>query len=141
MVQLSTFTAWAICAIEAVQAFPNLPLNTEGNKIIDSTGASFKYAGTNWPGHGEVMVPEGLQYQSIEKIVSDIKSLGMNSIRLTYAIQMVDQIFDNNGNDIDIKTAFTNGLGDDGADVLAKVLSSNPQFTESTTRLQVGLHR
>lgn len=37
------------------------------------------------------MVPEGLQYQSVETIVSKIKSLGMNSIRLTYATELIDQ--------------------------------------------------
>jgi hypothetical protein len=87
-----------------------------------------------------VMVPEGLQYQSIETIVSDIKSLGMNVVRLTYAIEMIDQIYDNNGEDIDLHSAFVDALGDDnGTSVLADVLTNNPQFTESTRRLEVYL--
>lgn len=32
------------------------------------------------------MIPEGLQYQPIAAIVSKIRSLGMNAIRLTYAV-------------------------------------------------------
>jgi hypothetical protein len=86
------------------------------------------------------MVPEGLQYQSIEDVISDIKSIGMNAIRLTYATELVDQIYDNDGKDVDIKTAFEQGLGkENGTIVLAKVLKNNPSFTAETTRLEVRL--
>lgn len=119
-------------------SFPSLPLVVEGPNMIDSTGAVIKVAGTNWPGHNDVMVPEGLQYKSIHDIVSDVKSLGMNVIRLTFAIEMVDQIFDNDGDDIDLQTAFSDALGEDvGATVLAQVLSNNPQFTAATKRIEV----
>lgn len=121
-------------------AFPNLPFVADGPKIVDTTGASLKFAGTNWPGHGQVMIPEGLQYQSIETIVADIKSLGMNAIRLTYAIEMVDEIYANDGEDIDLRTAFISGLGEqNGTARLADVLAKNPQFTEQTTRLEVRI--
>lgn len=107
--------------------------------MVDASNNTIKYAGTNWPGHGEVMVPEGLQFQSISKIVSDIKSLGMNVIRLTYAIEMIDQIYDNGGEDISLETAFTAGLGDtNGATVLNQVLANNPTFTAATTRLEAS---
>jgi hypothetical protein len=56
------------------------------------------------------MVPEGLQYESIQSIVSKIKSLGMNVIRLTYAIEMIDDILDDGG-DVSIRTAFQRALG------------------------------
>lgn len=119
--------------------FSNVPFKTDGPNIVDGSGATVKLAGTNWPGHGEVMVPEGLQYQSIETIASGIKSLGMNVVRLTYSIELVDQIYDNDGNDIDLETAFTKGLGtENGTAVLDKVLANNPQFTKSTTRLEVS---
>ncbi|CAH0026291.1 unnamed protein product [Clonostachys rhizophaga] len=138
MFLLNTSAALAALFASMVTAFPNLPFVVDGPKMIDTTGASVKFAGTNWPGHGEVMIPEGLQYQSIEKIVSDIKSLGMNAVRLTYAIEMIDQIYANDGEDIDIKTAFTAGLGaTNGTVALNSVLANNPQFTESTTRLEV----
>lgn len=120
-------------------AFPNLPFVTDGPNIVDTTGASLKFAGTNWPGHGQVMIPEGLQYQSIETIVAGIKSLGMNIVRLTFAIEMVDEIYANGGEDIDLSTAFISALGDqNGPAVLADVLANNPQFTEQTTRLEVS---
>ena len=63
----------------------------------------------------------------------------MNVVRLTFAIEMVDQIVDNGGNDIPIQTAFVNALGqENGTAVYNKVVKSNPSFGPSTTRLQVG---
>lgn len=122
----------------ATADWPNGPLVTSGRWIKDASGRTVTYAGTNWPGHGEVMIPEGLQYQSIETIVSKLKSIGMNAIRLTYAIQMIDEIYDNGGKDTDLKTSFTKGLGSaNGTAVYNKVLAKNPQFNASTTRLDV----
>lgn len=68
--------------------WPYAPFTTSGRDIVNSRGDVVQYAGINWPGHGEAMVPEGLQYQSIETIVSRVKGLGMNVIRLTYAIEV-----------------------------------------------------
>ncbi|KAL4727944.1 hypothetical protein ACLX1H_004643 [Fusarium chlamydosporum] len=119
-------------------AWPNGPFKTSGRWIVNANGDKISLAGANWPGHGEVMVPEGLQYQSIKDVISDIKGIGMNAIRLTYAIEMVDQIYDNDGKDIDIKTAFEQGLGkENGTIILEKVLKNNPSFTPETTRLEV----
>lgn len=119
-------------------AWPFGPFVTEGQYIKNTLNESVVYAGTNWPGHGEVMIPEGLQYQSIETIVSKIKSIGMNSVRLTYAIELIDQIYENGGVDIPIGTAFINALGsENGTKVLNQVMDKNPSFTPYTTRLQV----
>lgn len=83
-----------------------------------------------------VQIPEGLQYQSIESIVSMIKSLGMNVVRLTYAIEMVDDIFSNKNSTL--SAALDNALGSvNGSIVLQQILSHNPSFTASTTRLEV----
>ncbi|KAM7217492.1 Glycoside hydrolase superfamily [Rhypophila decipiens] len=122
--------------------WPNGPFVTDGRNIRDTTGANIKYAGVNWPGHGEVMIPEGLQYQSIATIVSKIGSssggIGLNAIRLTFAIQMVDEIYANGGKDITLQKAFVQGLGQtNGTRVLNQVLAKNPQFTVNTTRLEV----
>ncbi|KAK3306190.1 glycoside hydrolase superfamily [Chaetomium strumarium] len=118
--------------------WPNGPFVTSGHWIVDASGKNLTYAGTNWPGHADVMIPEGLQYQSIETIVQKIKSLGMNAVRLTFAIQMVDEIYANGGRDITIQRAFVQALGQaNGIKVLNQVLAKNPQFTPSTTRLQV----
>lgn len=142
IMQLLLYLLGAACAFHIrhknQHVFPGLPFITDGPKIVDASGATLKYAGTNWPGHGPVMVPEGLQYQSIKTIVSDIKGLGMNVIRLTYAIQMIDEIYNNGQEDIDLQTAFSQGLGEEnGTMVLEAVLANNPQFTVSTKRLEV----
>ena len=118
--------------------WPNTPHVTSGRWIRDSTGANITYAGTNWPGHTDVMIPEGLQYQSIETIVTKVKSLGMNTIRLTYAIQMIDEIYTNSGKDITLQKAFVQALGQtNGTRVLNQMLAKNPNFNTSTTRLEV----
>ena len=76
----------------------NLPLSTRGKDIIDSNDNTFYYMGTNWPGHQELMIPEGLQHASVAEIVSWIPKLGLNSVRMTFAIEMVDDIYSNNTN-------------------------------------------
>lgn len=119
------------------QAWPNGPFKTSGPNIVDAHGNTVTYAGVNWPGAADVMIPEGLQYSSIQDIVSKIKSLGMNVVRLTYAIEMIDNIFDT-GSDIPLSTALETALGADNATiVLDQILSHNPSFTASTTRLEV----
>ncbi|KAH7064111.1 glycosyl hydrolase family 5 protein-like protein/cellulase [Paraphoma chrysanthemicola] len=117
-------------------AFPNVPFKTSDRWVLDSTGANFTYVGVNWPGAGEVMIPEGLQYQSIASIVSKIKSLNMNVVRLTFAIEMIDDIKDRGG-DVKIQAAFQKALGSNGEAAYQKVIKNNPQFGASTTRLQV----
>lgn len=129
-----------LCAVALpaiVSAFPNAPFVTQGQWVHDSTGENFTYVGVNWPGAGEVMIPEGLQYQSVASIASKIKSLGMNSVRLTFAIELIDDIKDNGG-DVTIQNAFKKALGNaNGTTVYNQVIKNNPQFGASTTRLQV----
>jgi hypothetical protein len=120
------------------QCWPDGPLVTSGRWIHNSKGDNVTYAGVNWPGAADVMIPEGLQYASIESIVTGIKSLGMNAIRLTFAIEMIDDILDEGG-DVTLSAAFTRALGSaDGTIIYNKVLKNNPQFNSSTSRLQVS---
>ncbi|KAK5657509.1 hypothetical protein OQA88_3081 [Cercophora sp. LCS_1] len=122
----------------AAAAWPNTPHVTSGRWVRDATGTNITYAGTNWPGHADVMIPEGLQYLSVENITLRIKSLGMNTVRLTYAIQMIDEIYSNGGKDISLQQAFAQALGQtNGTRILNQVLAKNPSFTASTTRLEV----
>ncbi|KAL2275088.1 hypothetical protein FJTKL_02539 [Diaporthe vaccinii] len=135
---LRWLVAAALSATSAAQSWPNGPFVTEGSSIRDASGNQVTYAGVNWPGAAETMVPEGLQYQSIETIVSKIKSLGMNSIRLTYATELIDQIYTNNMTDISIEQSFISALGqDNGTEIFNKVTAKNPSFSSNTTRLQV----
>ncbi|MCJ1324475.1 hypothetical protein MMC10_001137 [Thelotrema lepadinum] len=83
------------------------------------------------------MLPEGLQYNSVANIVSMVKGLGMNVIRLTYAIEMIDDIESNSPNQ-SLQNTLTNALGaENGSTVLQQILNNNPSFTENTTRLEV----
>ncbi|KAI2627818.1 glycoside hydrolase [Hypoxylon sp. NC1633] len=117
--------------------WPNGPFVTSGRWIQDAAGSSITYVGVNWPGSIS-MIPEGLQYQSIESIVSKIKSLGMNAVRLTYATEMIDQYYDNGETDISIQKAFNDALGQEaGSAAYDKIIANNPSFNERTTRLQV----
>lgn len=118
-------------------ALAHLPLSTSGRNILDNAGRIVTYVGVNWPGHMDAMIPEGLQYQSIETIVSKIKSVGFNVIRLTFAVEMVDQIID--GGDVSVKTSFARALGDkDGERVWAEIRKNNPGLGPDVTRLKVS---
>ncbi|KAI9170594.1 LOW QUALITY PROTEIN: Glycosyl hydrolase 5 family protein [Paramyrothecium foliicola] len=109
----------------------------KNRRIVDHEGDTFIYAGVNWPGEGETMEPEGLQYSSIADIVSKITSLNMNSVRMGWATEMVDDILDNGG-DVTIRETMNRVLGPDLAEpVIDQIIEHNPQFTEDTTRLQV----
>ncbi|KAK7960923.1 glycoside hydrolase family 5 protein [Apiospora saccharicola] len=129
----------AAAAPAASSPWPNGPFVTSDRWVTDASGNVVTYAGVNWPGHVDTMLPEGLQYQSVSSIVSKIKSLGMNAVRLTYAIEMVDQIVANGNRDIPIAKAFIDALGqENGTAVLQQVLRNHQGlFDENTTRLQV----
>ncbi|PBP26238.1 Endoglucanase E1 [Diplocarpon rosae] len=118
-------------------AWPDGPLVGKDRWILNSLGQNVTYAGVNWPGAADVMIPEGLQHLSVASIVSGVKSLGMNAIRLTFAIEMIDDILDNGG-DVKLSDAFNKALGTtNGPTVYNQVLKNNPGFSADTTRLQV----
>jgi endoglucanase len=72
----------------------NGPYNTQGRDIVDSRGEKTTWAGVNWPMSGETMIPEGLEWASADEILEDIASVGFNYIRMGYAIEMIDQVYD-----------------------------------------------
>ncbi|KAF9894142.1 hypothetical protein FE257_009115 [Aspergillus nanangensis] len=113
------------------------PFTVSDRWILDAQGSNFTYAGANWPGAGEVMIPEGMQYASIASTVSKLKDLGMNVIRLTFPIELVDDILDNGG-DVTVQDSLINALGtSNGTSVFNQIQTVNPQITADTTRLQV----
>ncbi|KXT10897.1 hypothetical protein AC579_9867 [Pseudocercospora musae] len=119
-------------------AWPDTPFTVSGRDIISASGAKVVYAGVNWPGAADTMLPEGLQYNSIANISGLIKSLGMNVVRLTYAIEMVDDCYANSPKQ-SLQNTLTHALGStNGAKVLQQILNNNPQLTASTTRLRVA---
>ncbi|KAF3044371.1 hypothetical protein E8E12_009787 [Didymella heteroderae] len=124
-------------AFPEVKRTAKLPLSTKGRDIIDINGDVFHFISTNWPGHQEVMVPEGLQHSSIKDIVSWFPKFGLNSVRLTFAIEMIDDYLANSPNQT-LERSFINSLGQtNGTKVLNQVLEKNPEFNKNTTRLEV----
>ncbi|KAK3343682.1 hypothetical protein B0T25DRAFT_572681 [Lasiosphaeria hispida] len=83
------------------------------------------------------MIPEGLHYQSIASIVTKVKSLSMNAIRVTYATLMIDQIYSNNDGDVSIGAVLIRTLGRANGIKILDSIASNPGFTTATTRLEV----
>lgn len=145
MRKYSLFLVAAISALPVIVAaptaaaasWPDTPFTVSGRDIITASGKKIVFAGVNWPGAADTMLPEGLQYNSAANIAALIKSLGMNVVRLTYAIEMVDDIYSNAG-DQTLSATLNNALGTtNGPKVLAEILKNNPSFTAQTTRLQV----
>ena len=125
-VPLSTRATW-----------PDLPFKASGRDILSSSGSKVVYAGVNWPGAADTMLPEGLQYNSVANIVGLIKSLDMNVVRLTFAIEMVDDIYDDSP-DQTLQATLVKALGQaNGTTILGQILKRNPDFTAETTRLEV----
>jgi aryl-phospho-beta-D-glucosidase BglC (GH1 family) len=124
--------------ITEVRAFQPLPFTSSDRWIIDANGNNVPIVGINWPGAADTMLPEGLGYQSIANIVQKIADTGFNTVRLTFAIEMVDDILDNGG-DVTLSNTLTRALGQsNGTAMLATIIENNPQFTKNTTRLQVS---
>jgi endoglucanase len=83
------------------------------------------------------MIPEGLQHSSVQDIVAWFPKFGLNSVRLTFAIEMIDDYLANSPNQT-LERSVINALGQsNGTRVLGQILVKNPQFTKNTTRLQV----
>lgn len=127
----------AVNPLEARAPWPDLPFKASGRDIVSASGAKVVYAGVNWPGAADTMLPEGLQYSSVAGIVDKIKSLNMNVVRLTFAIEMIDDIYSNSP-DQTLQATLVKALGQtNGTRVLNQILSKNPDFTPKMTRLQV----
>lgn len=63
-------------------AWPYGPLSTKGRDIVNSRGDVITWAGVNWPMSLETMVPEGLEWASVEDILDDVAGVGFNFIRM-----------------------------------------------------------
>ncbi|KAF9869951.1 endo-beta-1 [Colletotrichum karsti] len=114
-----------------------LPLSVDGRWILDAKNESIALVGVNWPGHLETMLPEGLQYQSVSNIVTKIAEIGFNSVRLTFASEMVDDIVERGG-DVSLKVTLEKALGsENGTKVMKQIMKNNPSFNESTKRLDI----
>ncbi|KAI8302180.1 Glycosyl hydrolase 5 family protein [Colletotrichum sp. SAR11_59] len=114
-----------------------LPLSVVGRDILDAKNDTVALVGANWPGHEQTMLPEGLQFQSISNIVTKIAETGFNSVRLTFATEMVDDIVDKGG-DVTLKATLEKALGaENGTKIMKQIVNNNPSFNENTKRLEV----
>ena len=142
LLALVTFTLAAPAASDgscsaASGIWPDTPFTVSGRDIISASGKKITFAGVNWPGAADTMLPEGLQYNSMANISSMIKSLGMNVVRLTYAIEMIDDYYDNSPNQT-LENTLVHALGEtNGPRVLDQILTHNPMLKSTTTRLEV----
>jgi hypothetical protein len=93
------------------------------------------YAGVNWPGHLDAMIPEGLQFRSVAQIVATIKGLGMNVVRLTYATEMVDEAL---AGRTDARAGFIKALGERNGQAVWRNIAQKNGWRDGTTRLQVN---
>ena len=65
------------------------PLSANGSQIIDSNGTVAQMRCANWPGHIDLMLPEGLQWAPIATIVDSLVGTDVfNCIRFTYAVDL-----------------------------------------------------
>jgi endoglucanase len=65
--------------------------HTQGTSIVDSTGTPVRIVGVTWYGMESTRwVPAGLDYQPYTEIMSLVKKLGYNTIRLPFSNQLVE---------------------------------------------------
>ena len=119
-------------------SWPYGPFSTSGRDIVNANGDSVTWAGVNWPLSGETMVPEGLEWQSAEDILSRVAGVGFNFIRFGYAIEMIDQVYERNGSDVPLEVAMINALGyENGTKITQAIVQHNPSWSATTTRFQI----
>jgi endoglucanase len=80
-----------LVATSTISAQPAVPLHTSGRFIVDSNGTRVHLNAFNWYGFdGADFVVEGLEAQPLASIVSTIKGMGFNAVRLPWSNQMVE---------------------------------------------------
>ncbi|PWY97753.1 glycoside hydrolase [Testicularia cyperi] len=123
---------------QSSSSWPHGPFYTSGRDIKNANGQTVTFVGTNWPGSGETMIPEGIEFRPIAEIVQMMKYVGYNFVRHTYPIQMIDQIYENNGQDVSVYKALTEAMGQtNGTRIMNMISQQNPEITKDTTRLEV----
>ncbi|KAH8677741.1 glycoside hydrolase superfamily [Xylariales sp. PMI_506] len=120
------------------KSWPYGPFSTRGRDIVNSRGHIITWAGVNWPMNGETMIPEGLEWQSATNILDRVKSVGFNFIRMGYAIEMVDDVYERDGDDVPLELAMILALGrENGTRVTSEIVARNPRWTAQTTRFEI----
>ncbi|KAI0900650.1 glycoside hydrolase family 5 protein [Annulohypoxylon nitens] len=122
----------------STSGWPYGPFSTKGRDVVNTRGEVVTWAGVNWPMSGETMIPEGLEWKSVDDILSDVASVGFNFIRMGYAIEMIDQIYDRAGEDVPLEVSMIMALGyENGTKVTDAIVEKNPSWTRTTTRFEI----
>ena len=138
LVMLLVYGSIFALAQNNTSGWPHGPFRTEGRNIVNTRGDNVTFAGVNWPMSGESMIPEGLEWATVDQILSDVKSVGFNFIRMGYAIEMIDQIYERNGSDVTLEATLINALGEkNGTRVADAIVSKNPGWTKLTGRFEI----
>jgi endoglucanase len=76
--------------IAAATGVLQYPLSTKGNQIVDANGQPVQLAGVNWYGmNTNDYVPQGLWARDYKSMLSQIKGLGFNLIRVPFSYDSV----------------------------------------------------
>src|SRR5215475_8475469 len=68
------------------------PLHTSGYRILDSKNRLVRLTSVNWYGFDQKeFVPGGLDHAPLEKIIAQIRALGLNSVRLPWANETIER--------------------------------------------------
>jgi endoglucanase len=67
------------------------PLHTDGYRIVDAAGRGVRLTSVNWYGFDQKeFVAGGLDHAPLQRIVAEIKEIGVNSVRLPWANETVE---------------------------------------------------
>jgi aryl-phospho-beta-D-glucosidase BglC (GH1 family) len=66
----------------------SLPLSSNKRWIVDESGKRVKLHCVNWSSHLNAMIAEGLNRIPLEKLIAQLKELGFNCVRYTWATHM-----------------------------------------------------
>src|SRR6185437_16743821 len=94
LIAIPRFLRSTSCALFASLVLFVTPLSatgwhTSGTQIVNPSGGSYVVSGVNWYGaETTAYTPSGLWAQDYKFILNEIKSNGLNTIRLPYSNQM-----------------------------------------------------
>jgi endoglucanase len=70
---------------------PDVPgYHTDGTRIVDPSGNPFRIKAVSWYGLESNFAPLGLYSLSLDTILSQVQSLGFNTLRMTWSSEMLD---------------------------------------------------
>jgi endoglucanase len=65
------------------------PLSAQGNQIVDASGNPVQLAGINWYGMNYLNVPDGLWARDYKSMISQMKDLGFNLLRIPFSYDSI----------------------------------------------------